>query len=647
MNRTGHVRIVIATLLLFTAFTGVTLADVIIYEPFLSGSDPAAGEYTPDIPLRSFDGTPPAPTVQGFTGNWGGNTGVIFTRSGALAGGAPDAMGGHVQFNYGGGLADRQVNRPVDTSYVGSVSGETFYLSGLMSFDADLADNRTAYTKVIGLGSYTTGIRWGFEGNGSNTDAVVQYRKSATNTPVAVVQSDIDPGTYRYVARVDQNYDGGYDMLQVWLADPAADPSSVLMNTPNFVDNTNYTWNDPGVPIDNVFVHSNQVGPVIGYDEIRMGTNPSDALPGSATLMAEHFEGRVDSVPGGWVAYGGNNQIGNDGNGEFQIKKTSSDTTSIAYYNDPAEISRGAWRDTTITSQTRFSGGDANDNGLVFRATEITSNSGTGDFYMTRVQNTDNLQLFRFNDGSATLLDQQAISGFNPTAGDNHYKISTENVFDASGNEGVQITIGMYADAALTNQIGSDMVYTDYGSGAILSPGGAGYRMYHNGGQGTRAVFDDLFVTSDKPLLDWAEDLTIPAGIYPNYITGTEPGVDFTQLDVDGSLTIDPSAEILLDFADGVTFDEGDILWFIDNDGTDAITGEFANLLDGESYFFEGDTLYGTVSYSADFTTGLMTGGNDVALMFTAPVIPEPSTWILGLMAAMGLVWHRRRRRIS
>lgn len=385
----------------------------------------------------------------------------------------------------------------------------------------------------------------------------------------------------------------------------------------------------------------------IGYLSLILLAIASTAVRADV-IYNQAFTGTADTLPTGWVSYNGGNQVGLDGNGEFQMKKTSgsTNTTSIAYYADTGVITGGAWRDTTITSKTRFSGDGPNQNGVIFRATDITANTGTGDYYMTRIKDSNKLQLYRFVGGSASQLGSDlTLSGFSPTGGDNHYKITTKNIFDGSGNEGVQITVGMYSNAALTTQIGTDLVYNDFSSNAILSPGGAGYRQYYSSSAtGYRAVFDDLIVDSDKPLLQWSADLNVIPGTYQFDITGLEPGVDYAQLDVDGTLTIDPAAELQLDFDPAATFAEGDILWMIDNDGSDPISGQFGNLLDGESYLFSNNTLKGLISYSANFNLGEMTGGNDVALMFVALPVPEPATWILGLVAMMGMIWFRRRR---
>ena len=50
-----------------------------------------------------------------------------------------------------------------------------------------------------------------------------------------------------------------------------------------------------------------------------------------------------------------------------------------------------------------------------------------------------------------------------------------------------------------------------------------------------------------------------------------------------------------------------------------------------------------TIHYAADITTGLLVGGNDIALTLTA--VPEPSTWLAAALA-LGAVGYMQRRRL-
>jgi hypothetical protein len=93
----------------------------------------------------------------------------------------------------------------------------------------------------------------------------------------------------------------------------------------------------------------------------------------------------------------------------------------------------------------------------------------------------------------------------------------------------------------------------------------------------------------------------------------------------------------------------GDLLFVINNDQLDFVTGTFANLpqgatltltstADNQSYPF-------TISYTGEFLTGQYENmGNDVVLR---SVVPEPSTVGLAGLAALGLLARRRRARVG
>jgi len=95
-------------------------------------------------------------------------------------------------------------------------------------------------------------------------------------------------------------------------------------------------------------------------------------------------------------------------------------------------------------------------------------------------------------------------------------------------------------------------------------------------------------------------------------------------------------------------------LWVLDNDGTDVITGMFANAntIDPSisSIFGAGFTPYSAtvdgqqfaVFYNADFTSGNLNGGNDIA-MVAIGAVPEPSRVLLLMVGIAGFVLRRRR----
>ncbi len=106
----------------------------------------------------------------------------------------------------------------------------------------------------------------------------------------------------------------------------------------------------------------------------------------------------------------------------------------------------------------------------------------------------------------------------------------------------------------------------------------------------------------------------------------------FDQLDVKGSVSL-ANGDIVLDLAGAYVPNQGDIFFIILNDGSDPVQGTFLDgvlTMDGQQPF--------TISYTANSATGLMTGGNDVAVQY----IPEPSS---SLLLGLGSLFLARRRR--
>jgi autotransporter-associated beta strand protein len=87
-------------------------------------------------------------------------------------------------------------------------------------------------------------------------------------------------------------------------------------------------------------------------------------------------------------------------------------------------------------------------------------------------------------------------------------------------------------------------------------------------------------------------------------------------------------------FLNGYLAGLSDVFFLIINDGTDAIEGQFAQ---GNSITIGSQNF--SISYTANSDTGLLSGGNDVALQ----LVPEPSSALLLVLGA-GLLSRRRRQ---
>lgn len=123
------------------------------------------------------------------------------------------------------------------------------------------------------------------------------------------------------------------------------------------------------------------------------------------------------------------------------------------------------------------------------------------------------------------------------------------------------------------------------------------------------------------------------------------------RLNING--TVDITGAVLSgDRADGAPTGTDSRFWLINNDGTDAITGTFANAVTTSAYstFYPDAGGYVTIDgqefavfYGADFDTQSLTGGNDLLLL---NAVPEPgSTTLLSVLAIFGFTRRRRRFR--
>jgi autotransporter-associated beta strand protein len=122
-------------------------------------------------------------------------------------------------------------------------------------------------------------------------------------------------------------------------------------------------------------------------------------------------------------------------------------------------------------------------------------------------------------------------------------------------------------------------------------------------------------------------------------ITGITAGSQHDQVNVDrasgdGAVTL--SGSLVAAFSGG-TYVNGDLLFILLNDASDAINGTFSGLAQDAIV-----TNYGgfdwKISYTADSTGNTFTGGNDIALM----AVPEPSATLLGGLGIFALMRRRR-----
>src|SRR5690606_1286667 len=111
-------------------------------------------------------------------------------------------------------------------------------------------------------------------------------------------------------------------------------------------------------------------------------------------------------------------------------------------------------------------------------------------------------------------------------------------------------------------------------------------------------------------------------------IVGSAAGVGYDQLNVIGAVDLGGASLTLVGVPRGVQ--RGQLLTLINNDGSDPITGTFANLGEGDKVYFAG-RHFAFISYVGGT-------GNDVVLT----IIPEPASAVALLI---GTALTRRRHR--
>jgi len=116
-------------------------------------------------------------------------------------------------------------------------------------------------------------------------------------------------------------------------------------------------------------------------------------------------------------------------------------------------------------------------------------------------------------------------------------------------------------------------------------------------------------------------------------INGTTAGVSYDQLKVTGSVSITGSNLVIIA---GPNLSIGQTFYIVLNDGTDAITGTFAQ---GSTVMASNNLDLFSINYFANGDGGSV--GNDIAL--TVIGLPEPSTLVPGLLAVVLLIYLEGR----
>jgi autotransporter-associated beta strand protein len=112
------------------------------------------------------------------------------------------------------------------------------------------------------------------------------------------------------------------------------------------------------------------------------------------------------------------------------------------------------------------------------------------------------------------------------------------------------------------------------------------------------------------------------------------PGSGHDQIAVTGGVSLN-GATLQGSLLNGFTPAPNDLFFIILNDGTDPVSGQFA---EGNLVFIDLQAF--AVSYEGDSTTNSVTGGNDVVLQ----LVPEPTTATITAIGALLLTARRRAR---
>ena len=232
--------------------------------------------------------------------------------------------------------------------------------------------------------------------------------------------------------------------------------------------------------------------------------------------------------------------------------------------------------------------------------------------------------------------------------------------FAGTITDGVFTTPGAVSFTKLgvgTLALGGNNVYsglTAINGGTLLVNGthaGGGNYTVNNGGTlgGTGTIGSAITVNSGGALSPGASagvlsvgNVTLAAGA--DFVVELNGLASYDQLHVTGTAAVGGADLVAsLNYVPQL----GDTLFFLRNDGVDAITGAFANLpqggllnlassIDGRSYSFQ-------ISYLANADADAATGGNDVLLT----AVPEPAATTSLLLASMaGFLSRRRGRRL-
>lgn len=253
-------------------------AALVAYDPFLSGSNRAAGEYTPATDMRSMGaaalGWVGTQNIDGFGVPHAGSTSNFQANAlGEDAAAVSYEAGGRLQWLGGPSVFDRNLTRQLNPT---ASSGE--WWMSIMVNRLNWTTTTTPASTNWAAGGFTdgsnNGIQFGYDDADGTTTPDLIARVNGTNT---VLEADTaSSANYFLIAQLLVNT-GGDDTINIW-----TDPGSLNLGTPDQVITTDLT--NSLTPFTQSRYEAPGISGVTYFDEIRLATSFEALIPEPASM---------------------------------------------------------------------------------------------------------------------------------------------------------------------------------------------------------------------------------------------------------------------------------------------------------------------------------------------------------------------------
>jgi len=268
------------------AIASPATANLVAYDPFLSGDDRGAGEYTAGVDIRT----------QGAAAlGWVGTSGIDgfgVAHSGSTSNFQPNATGEDspaVDFEQGGrmqwlGVGDFPFDRNITRQLNPTPNSNDWWFS-IHTNRLGWADPPAADASTYAVGGFTDangdGLQVGYDDTAGDGIPDLVLRMGGANRTLT---ADAPSSANQYVLIQLQVNESGNDTVNVWV-----DPASLTTTTPADTTFTDTNVSDSLAPFtQSKYESPGQSGPVF-WDEIRLGTTFEAVTeipePGSLALL--------------------------------------------------------------------------------------------------------------------------------------------------------------------------------------------------------------------------------------------------------------------------------------------------------------------------------------------------------------------------